>query len=156
MKEKFPIVFSRRQVWTSIGALVLLAAAVGLYAFFFVRASCDITAVERASFLLLHQMERFDHSYQFATSAAPDKVVRPLAELQQILMDTKTVEVPGCLQAAKTDLVAYMGTVVRAFLAYQAQEADLVRDLVGQSDTHYEGFYVEMEKVMGCAPWCFR
>jgi hypothetical protein len=156
MKEKFPIVFSRRRVWTSFGALVLLAAAVGLYAFFFVRASCDIAAVERASFLLLHQMDSFDHSYQFATSAAPDKIVRPLAELQQILMDTQTVEVPGCLQAAKTDLVAYMGTVVRAFLAYQAEEADLVRDLVGQSDTHYEEFHVEMEQVMECAPWCFR
>ena len=143
-------------MWTSIGALVLLAAAMGLYAFFFVRASCDIAAVERASFLLLHQMERFDHSYQFATSAAPDKIVRPLAELQQIQMDTQTVEVPGCLQTAKTDLVAYMGTVVRAFLAYQAQEADLVRDLVGQSDTHYEEFHVEMDQVKECAPWCFR
>lgn len=156
MKQKFSLVASRRQVWTSFGVLVLLAAAVGLYAFFFVRASCDLEAVERASFLLLHQMERFDHSYQFATSAAPDKIVRPLAELQQIMMDTQTVEVPGCLRAAKMDLVAYMGTVVRAFLAYQAQEADLVRDLVGQSDTHYEEFHVEMGQVMECAPWCFR
>ena len=156
MKQKFPIDASRRQVWTSFSALFLLAVGAGLYAFFFVRASCDIAAVERASFLLLHQMERFDHSYQFATSAAPDRIVRPLAELQQILMDTQTVEVPGCLRAAKADLVAYMGTVVRAFLAYQAQDADLVRELVGQSDTHYEGFHVEMEQVMECAPWCFR
>lgn len=156
MKEKLPDVVSRLRVWTSFGALVLLTAAVGLYALFFVRAACDVPAVERASFLLLHQMERFDHSYQFATSAAPDKVVRPLAELQQIMMDTQTVEVPGCLQAAKEDLVEYMGTVVRAFLAYQALEEDAVRDLVGQSDTHYEEFHVEMEKVMECAPWCLR
>ena len=156
MKQKFPIVASQKQMWTSFGALVLLAAATGLYALFFVRGACEIQAVERASFLLVHQMERFDHSYQFATSAAPDKIVRPLAELQQILMDTQTVEVPGCLQAAKADLVAYMGTVVRAFLAYQAQEAELVRDLVGQSDTHYEEFHVEMDQVKECAPWCFR
>lgn len=154
MKEKLHVVASRR-VWSSFGALVLLAA-VGLYALFFVRASCDVPAMERASFLLLHQMERFDHSYQFATSAAPDKIVRPLAELQQIMMDTQTVEVPGCLRAAKGDLVEYMGTVVRAFLAYQALEEDAVRDLVGQSDTHYEEFHVEMEKVMECAPWCLR
>lgn len=156
MKEKFPIVFSRRRVWASFGALALLAAAAGLYSLFFVRTACDVPAVERASFLLVHQMERFDHSYQFATSAAPDKIVRPLAELQQILMDTQTVEVPGCLRAAKGELVAYMGSVVRAFLAYQAQEADLVRELVGQSDIHYEEFHVEMDQVMECAPWCFR
>jgi hypothetical protein len=155
VKEKLPVVASRR-VWTSFGALVLLAVAVGVYGLFLMRASCDVPAVERASFLLLHQMDRFDHSYQFATSAAPDKIVRPLAELQQIMMDTQTVEVPGCLQAAKADLVAYMGTVVRAFLAYQAQEEDLVRDLVGESDTHYEEFHVEMKKVMECAPWCLR
>ena len=156
MKKNFPIVAMRRRVWTSFGALALLATAMGLYTLFFVRGACDLPAVERASFLLVHQMERFDHSYQFATSAAPDKIVRPLAELQQILMDTQTVEVPGCLREAKAELVAYMGAVVRAFLAYQAQEADLVRDLVGQSDTHYEEFHVEMEQVKGCAPWCFR
>ena len=156
MKEKILVVATGRRVWTSFGALVLLAAAVGLYGLFFVRAACEVPAVERASFLLVHQMERFDHSYQFATSAAPDKIVRPLAELQQIMMDTQTVEVPGCLRTAKEDLVGYMGTVVQAFLAYQAQEADLVRDLMGQSDTHYEDFHLEMEKVMECAPWCFR
>ena len=103
MKQKFLIVESRRRVWTSFGALVLLAAAVGLYGLFFVRAACEVPAVERASFLLVHQMERFDHSYQFATSAAPDKIVRPLAELQQIMMDTQTVEVPAaCKRLRRT------------------------------------------------------
>ena len=156
MKEYFPIVFLRRKVWTSFSALALLAAAVGLYAFFFVRASCDIAAVERTSFLLLHQLERFDHSYQFATSAAPDKIVRPVAELQQILMDTQTVEVPGCLQTGKKELLEYMVTVIRAFEAFGAGEQDTLRERVRQSDTHYENFHVEMEEVRACAPWCFR
>jgi hypothetical protein len=120
------------------------------------RAACELPAVERASFLLMHQLDRFDHSYQFATSAAPDKIVRPLAELQQILMDTQGVDVPGCLATAKEELLAYMGAVMKAFQAYQAQEEGMVRELVGQSDIHYEEFHVEMEEVMECAPWCFR
>jgi hypothetical protein len=136
---------------------VLFLAAAAVLGLFSVANACDVSAVEEASLFLQRQMERFDHSYQFATSATPDRIVRPVAELQQILMDTQQVEVPGCLQTAKEELIGYMGMVIRAFLAYGAQEPQAaIRELVGQSDRHYESFHVELEEVRACAPWCFR
>ena len=148
--------WSRLRNFILRGALVFLATALVVYGIASVRGSCKLPEMERASFLLMHQLDSFDHSYQFATSAAPDKIVRPLAELQQILMDTQALEVPGCLATAQEELLAYMGAVTKAFLAYGAQDEGTLRELVAQSDIHYEEFHVEIEEVRQCAPWCIR
>jgi hypothetical protein len=134
---------------------VLMIAAFGVYAWHALVRPCDVGAVEKASALLVRQRDRYDHSYQFATSASADAIVRPVAELQQILMDTQDVVVPACMQTAKVELINYMGTVIRAFVAYGAQEADMaVRELIDQSETHYDNFASELEAVNKCAPFC--
>jgi flagellar basal body-associated protein FliL len=148
---------SRRLLWAGIGVVVtLLSAGVGVYVWFSLAQPCELSAVEKASMLLIRQRDRYYHSYQFATSASADAIVRPVAELQQILMDTQEVVVPACMQTAKDELIVYMRTVIRAFAAYGAQEADAaVRELIEQSDMHYENFAVELEAVSKCAPFCF-
>lgn len=135
--------------------LILVAVAVGVYAWYSLIRPCEANLVERASVRLIDQRDRYDHTYQFATSASPDAVIRPVAELQQILMDTQDVAVPACMQAAKTELVHYMGTVIHAFLAYGAQEPETtVRDLILESETYYDNFNTELEAVKECAPLC--
>lgn len=137
--------------------VVLLVAAVSTYALHSLRSSCEVTFVQNASSLLLSQMQRYNDIYQVATSASPDSAVLPVTMMQQILMDSKDVDVPACLQLAKDELIDYMGTVIRAFLAYSQREADTtVRDWIAQSDTHYENFYTELEAVNKCAPLCIR
>ena len=131
------------------------AAAIGVYAWYALARPCDVSAVEKASALLIRQRDRYDHSYQFATSASADAIVRPVAELQQILMDTQEVVVPVCMQTAKDELIEYMSIVIRAFVAYGAQEADAaVRELIEQSEVNYDNFAVELDAVHKCAPFC--
>jgi hypothetical protein len=138
------------------GLLILLIGSAVAYTFY-LRSSCDVKAVEESSAVLLRQRNRYDHSYQFAVTAARDAIVRPVAELQQIMMDTQDVTVPRCLQTAKQELVGYMGTVIQAFFAYGSGEADTsVRDLIDQSQGHYDNFGTELEVVKECAPFCFR
>ena len=130
-------------------------AAIGLYAWYGITRPCDVQAVQRASALLVRQRDHYDHSYQFATSASADAIVRPVAELQQILMDTREVVVPACMQTAKAELINYMGSVIRAFIAFGAQDADVViRELINQSEEHYRNFTFELEAVNKCAPFC--
>lgn len=147
-----------RPRWAT-GALILMlaAAAAGVYTWQSLRGSCDVAAVDHASALLLKQLDRFDHAYQFTTSASPASLVRPVAELQQLHMDTRQVTVPACLETAKQELAGYMGAVIRAFLAYGAQEPDdSIRALLEQSDVHYGNFLTELEAVDRCAPFCLR
>jgi hypothetical protein len=135
--------------------LILLVAATSTYAWYSIYRACEVSAVEKASVLLVRQRDRYDHTYQFATSASRDATVRPVAELQQILMDTQQVGVPVCMQTAKDELIDYMGTVIRAFDAFGAQETDsTVRELINQSETHYDNFATEVEAVKACAPLC--
>jgi hypothetical protein len=59
------------------------------------------------------------------------------------------------MRTAKNELIDYMGTVIRAFQAFGAQEADsTVRDLIDQSEMHYDDFKMELDAVRECAPFC--
>jgi hypothetical protein len=60
------------------------------------------------------------------------------------------------MQTAKSELVNYMGTVIRAFLAYGAGETNAtVSDLIDQSNVYYGNFNAELDAVNECAPFCF-
>jgi hypothetical protein len=147
-----------RAVSAVVVLIVLIIAVAGVnYTLSSLRASCDVQAVAAASGLLRNQLDRFDHSYQFATSASQDSLVHPVNTLQQILMDTQQIPVPACLLTAREELVGYMAGVVRAFQAYGAQEPEpTIRELIERSDAHYGQFFSELEAVNVCAPLCIR
>ena len=149
---------SSRFPWAaSVFAVLLIVVAAGAYTWYSLPRSCQVSAVEETSTILISQVKMYDNVYQSATAATQTSVVVPLAVMQQILMDTQQVAVPACMQTAKTELVNYMGTVIRAFLAYSAQEADtVVRGLIEQSETHYANFSTELKEVKKCAPYCIR
>jgi len=70
-------------------------------------------------------------------------------------MDTQEIVVPACMQTAKNELINYMGTVISAFQAYRAGEADAtIRGFIKQSDTQYANFNAELKAVNKCAPFC--
>lgn len=147
---------SNRRLWL-VGAVVVLLVLVsaGGYTSYYVQSSCEVRAVERASTRLLQQLDSFDHSYQFAVTASRRAIVRPVEELQQIFMDTQQVKSPACMQTAKGELLDYMETVIRAFVAYGANQPDsAVRSLIDVSDTHYDNFRRELRAVGECAPLC--
>jgi len=149
---------SRRFPWlVGVFVVLLIFSAGGAYAwyYYYLPASCEVHAVEEASTILVSQVKRYEDVYQSATAASQSSVVVPLAVMQQVLMDTQQVVVPACMQTAKTELISYMQTVIRAFLAYSAQETtSRVRDLINQSETYYANFSAELKTVKKCAPFC--
>jgi hypothetical protein len=146
---------SRFLLAASVLIVVLIVAAVGTYAWYSLFRPCEVNAVEEASSILVSQVKRYDDVYQVATAASRSSVFLPVGVLQQILMDTQQVAVPACMQTAKNELINYMGTVIRAFRAYAAQESDAtIRELLNESDTHFDNFTTELEAVKECAPYC--
>jgi len=142
--------------WLASALVVLfIIAAAGLYTWIVVDNSCEVEAVKASSAFLSGQLNTYDQVYQVAITAfrtAPD---HPVITLKQIYMDTQQVAVPGCLQTARNELINYMGTVIEAFDAYRAGEADAtVTGLINQSNTQYENFQAELEAVNQCAPFC--
>lgn len=135
--------------------VLFIVAAVGTYAWYYLRSSCEVNAVQEASAILVIQTKNFDGVYQVATSASPTSLISPVSVLQQILMDTQEVAVPACMKTEKSELINYMGTVIRAFQAFAARETDAtVRDLITQSNKHYDNFFAELKAVNKCAPYC--
>ena len=149
---------SSRLRWLA-GALLglLFLAPAGLYAWRYLYNPCEVETVQEASDSLVIQSKMYDRVYESAVDGDRTSLDYPVTVMQQTFMDTQAVVVPVCLQTAKGELLDYMGTVIYAFRAFGAGEADeTVRDLVQQSNGHYHSFISELEAVQECAPFCFR
>lgn len=151
-----PVHRSKRILWIASGLVVLLiAAAAGMYTWFFVYNPCEVEAVKEASAFLTGQLNTYDQVYQVATTASRTSPDHPVNTLKQIFMDTQQVGVPACMGTVKDELIDYMGTVIGAFQAYRSGEADAaVVDLIRQSNVQYDAFHAELEAVNKCAPYC--
>lgn len=147
---------SSRFIWPAILALIaVIAAAAGTYTGYFWHNSCKVNAVREASAFLVTQRNTYDNAYQFATTVSRTSLEHPVSTLKQILIATQAVDVPACMQSAKDELLHYMETVIRAFLAYGAQETDTtVNELIHESEIHYDNFAAELDAVNQCAPFC--
>ena len=136
---------------------LFLLTPLGVYAWRDLLNPCEVEAVKEASTFLSTQLNTYDGVYQVAVTASRTAPWHPVLVLQQILMDTQELSVPTCMQRAKKELLNYMGTVILAFQAYRAGEADsTVLDLIRQSNKQYANFKSELKAIDKCAPLCFR
>lgn len=135
-------------------ALVVLGVT-GTYAWTYLFNPCEVAEVDEATTFLGVQLRAYDDLYQFTTTVYQGGIGSPVSKMQQIFMDTQAVAVPACMQTAKDELLHYMGTVIRAFRAFEAGEEEItVRTLVDESNTHYDMYRSELEAVRECAPFC--
>lgn len=142
--------------WLAITFVILLVLTpVSLYVWRYVVNPCEVEAVDNASTFLETQLNFYDRVYQVATTASRTSLDYPVLTMQQILMDTQELPVPACMRTAKDELINYMETVIRAFRAWGAGEADeTIRDLLQQSDVRYTNFRDELKAIDKCAPFC--
>jgi len=151
-----PVQKSNRFVWFASALIVLLIfSAAALYAWIFVYNPCEVEVVKETSTMLVTQLTMYDGVFQVAVTASRTSPDHPVNTLKQIFMDTQEISVPACMQTAKNELLNYMGTVINAFQAYRAGEADAtVRGWIKQSDAQYTNFQAELKAVNKCAPFC--
>ena len=146
---------SRYPVLAGVFIVLLIVVAVGMYTGYSLRSSCEVSVVEETSAILISQAKHYDDVYQSATAATRTSAVVPVAVMQQILMDTKDVGVPACMQTTKEELIHYMRTVNQAFQAYGSGESDAaIRILIDEAYTHLDAFTTELDAVKECAPYC--
>ena len=153
--QRFPERWRRFLLAAGVLVVLLIVGAVGAYTWFAFYGPCTVNTVQTASTALLDQLYRFDAMYQSIPSQAPVVLIGPVTQMQQILMDTKEVVVPACLQIARNELITAMETLIRALLAVMASESEAtVTDLTEKSTRHLDNFTNELELVNKCAPFC--
>ena len=142
-----------------LGAFLVVLSLVpaGRYAWRYLYNPCEVEDVKEASDSLVIQSKTYDRVYQSAVAGDRTSLDYPVTVMQQIFMDTQSMDVPACMQTAKGELLNYMETVIHAFRVFASGDADdTVRDLVVQSNQHYDNFVAEVEAAQECAPYCFR
>lgn len=142
-------------ILASVLTILFLLGAAGIYAWMYRLNPCEVADVEQATVFLGVQLSAYDDLYRFTTTVYQGGINSPVSKMQQIFMDTQSAAVPACMQTAKDELLSYMGTVIRAFRAFEAGEAEItVRSLVDESNTHYDLYRSELEAIHACAPFC--
>ncbi|HET6597657.1 MAG TPA: hypothetical protein VFG81_18680 [Anaerolineales bacterium] len=142
-----------------VGALLslFLLLPAGVYGWRYLYNPCEVEAVQEAADSLVIQSKMYDRVYESAVDGDRTALDYPVTVMQQTFMDTQAVVVPACMQMVKGELLSYMETVIYAFRAFRAGEAnETVRNLVQRSNGHYYNFISELEAVQECAPFCFR
>lgn len=135
--------------------LLLIVAAVSGYTWVALYGPCSLNTVETASSALLDHSQRFDAIHQSTPSLNAVELFEPMTQLQQILIDTKKVMVPVCLQTAQLELLAAMETVIRGLLAVMESKPEATSaKLFEKSNTHRDNFAAELEWINKCAPFC--
>ena len=144
--------------WIVVVLIVfLILSSVGIYAWLNLYNPCDVNAVKEASTYLSTRLKSYDDLAQVATTATRTSLDYPVNGLKQIFLDTRELDVPVCMQSTRQELTTYMEIVIQAFLAYRDGKPDAtIRELLAQSDIHYENFHTELEVVNKCAPFCIR
>ena len=146
---------SRLLLLVGIPMLILIVAAVSIYTWFYLYGPCGVNQVQTASTALLQQMNEFAAAYQSAPSLLPVALIGPVTQMQQTLMNTREVKVPGCLQTARNELLSSMESAIRAMLAIMESKPDAtVTGLMDDSTTSLDNFMTEIEAVDRCAPLC--
>jgi len=155
--EEQPVPEKRGRFLLLAGAVlgVMIVGALGVYAWYAVYGPCTRGAVNTASKALFEQVGAFEQAYQAASSANAVGLMGPMTSMQQILWDTREVEVPACMQPARNELITSMESAIRAFLATMNGETEAtIQGLIQDSQTHLENFAAELESVNKCAPFC--
>ena len=155
--EVQPMPKTRGRFTIVLGAVlvILVVAAVSVYTWFALDGPCSKENVKTASIALLEQANAFEAAFQSVASTTPIGMIGPVTQMEHILLDTRGVVVPACMQVAKNELATSMESEIRAFLAIMNGESQKhVKDLMQDSRTHIENFADEMEAVNKCAPFC--
>ena len=148
----------RRFPLTVIVVLValLIVGTVSLYTWYYLYSPCGVNNVKEASNLLTGQATAYDLPFQATRGASAPMLMGPVTQMQQVLMDTRELVVPACMQKAKIELLNAMEDTIRAFLAYMEQKPEAgVRELMEQAATHLDNFSAELEAINKCAPLCW-
>jgi hypothetical protein len=135
---------------------LLIVGAVGLYTWYYLYSPCGVNNVKKASSRLTDQATAYNLAFQATRGASASMLMGPITQMEQVLINTREITVPACLQTAKIELVTAMEDTLRAFLAYMEQKPEAtVKELVEESTTHLENFSAELEAINKCAPLCW-
>lgn len=153
--QQFPERWRRFLLAAGVLMVLLIVVAVSTYTWFALYGPCQVNTVQTASTALMDQLLLFDSIYQSIPSLAPIAIIGPITQMQEILMETKEVVVPACMQVARNELIFAMEGLIRVLLAVMESKPEGTRTrLMEESTTHLNNFTAELEFVKRCAPFC--
>ena len=153
--QHFPERWRRFLLVAGVLMVLLVVAGASIYTWFALYGPCTANEVETASAALTYQLELFDAMYQSITSLTPIAIIGPITQMQQILMDTKEVVVPACLQVARNELITAMEGLIRTLLAVMESKSEAtITRLMKESTKHLDKFNEQVDLINKCTPLC--
>jgi hypothetical protein len=138
--------------------LIVLIIVGGLTAYYLEYGPCGTRSVEEALQQITPITNRWDSAYNLTINGPLDMYTSNLQQLQTIRGDAKSVNVPYCMETAKSELIAGMDDFINSLVVTKDilnhNSANDSAALVQQGNDHFKAYKSEMERIKSCAPLC--
>jgi hypothetical protein len=153
---------SNKKIIIIIGVLVVVAAlAIGGGLFYYQQGPCGVARVKAAVATMQHLGAEWDDANKLAGTTGRGSLSGPISNLQKIARDANDLNLPGCMDAAKAAMTAYMEDTVDGYILFMSQMSSdsattdaQVNQKFNLASTEYDTFETLLSDVQKCAPFC--
>lgn len=131
------------------------ASAASTAAFVAAHGACAVDAVLKSAADMNKLLTTWDDASKLANSTPRNALAPQISVLQDLHRQANALEVPTCLENAKSYLALGMDKTVNAFLDFLGQKPDaLVTADFNDANQEFKTFDAELAKITKCAPDC--
>ncbi len=139
----------------AIAIALAIALGAGSLGWFYFVGPCGVSSVQRATKDLTDIAQRWDDAESIASSTARIALAAPVSTLQSIRSETQKLDVPKCMEEARTNLADSMDATIGGYLAFMQNQSDYaVNVYFVDARDKTAAFGEALAAVRACAPWC--
>ena len=137
--------------------IVILLVAAGVGIFSYTAGPCTTAAVDSASTAIESFNTEFYENVRLGGDTDRINLGPPVMSLKEIQLELEDLDVPVCLEDAKSSALLSMKNAILAFLTFMDPE-NPEEDVSAYLDLFFEyqtEARLEIERVQKCAPFCY-
>lgn len=108
-------------------------------------AGCSTAAKTRGYDALVDVTENFYDKMDIAAATPRVSLGPAVSELQDIRNEAEGVDVPGCMETVRAEVIGHMNEEIEAFLAFMASDDAEMTEHWGASFDHVDAAYAALE-----------
>lgn len=116
-------------------------------------ADCPVAEIVESRDALKPILRRWDEAMVIANESSRINLAEPVATLKTIRDDIQSTDVPGCMEAAKAQLVDSMKWAIQGFTDFMADKNSW-RENFDKAEAAASSWADEVERIAACAPDC--
>jgi len=134
--------------------VIVLLLGGGGFGRFYSYGPCGKQLIQQATDSFDSLFKRFSDTNRIANSTARIALSGPVQTLQSYVQEAEKIEVPTCLDYAKSSFVSALDDTVQSYLYFMSEYESLVSVALEDAAKQFSEYEIEAKVVAACSPFC--